>query len=197
MSSSVVTSSLGSKRLSPGSVRLLARARVARQDDVQIIGPSGNFHREGWHMAICIAPCSLSWMATGHSQRLGAQEEAASHLMYFYPRILYPHPVGESCPRVEVGLSTASGEQAARSPVLWLQIHTWADGGKQGTGCLAHTFPVEANLQEGSMLVALNSWASQLGHMTFFKAIACAGARATPALQRDEMLLESRERKTG
>lgn len=47
------------------------------------------------------------------------------------------------------------------------------------------------------MLVALSSWASQLGHMTFFKAIACAGARAAPALQRDEMLLGSREREMG
>lgn len=47
MSSCVVTSSSGSKRLSPGSERLLARARVARQDNVQIIGPSGNFHTEG------------------------------------------------------------------------------------------------------------------------------------------------------
>lgn len=93
MSSSVVTSSLGSKRLSPGSARLLARARVARQDDVQIIGPSGNFHTEGWHMAICIAPCSLSWLATYHSQRLGAQE-AASHLMYFYPRFSILIPLG-------------------------------------------------------------------------------------------------------
>lgn len=47
MSPCVVTSSLGSKRLSPGSERLLATARVARQDDVQLICPSGSFHTEG------------------------------------------------------------------------------------------------------------------------------------------------------
>lgn len=60
--------------------------------------------------------------------------------MYFYTMILYPHPVGESCSRVEVGPCTARGEQAARSPLaLCFRIHTWADNGKQGTGCLAHT----------------------------------------------------------
>lgn len=74
-------------------------------------------------MAICMAPCFLSWMATSHGQKLGAQQEAPSHLRYFYPVILYP--VGESCPRLVVGPSTASGEQAARSPpALWLWIHT-------------------------------------------------------------------------
>lgn len=52
-------------------------------------------------------------------------------------------------------------------------------------------------LQEGSMLVALISWASQLGHMTFFKAIVCAGTRAAPTLQRDKMLLGSREGEMG
>lgn len=47
------------------------------------------------------------------------------------------------------------------------------------------------------MLVALTSWASQLGHMTFFKAIARAGAEAAPAPKRNEMLLASREREIG
>lgn len=69
-------------------------------------------------MAICMAPCFLSWMATGHAQRLGAREEAPSHLRYFCPMILYPHSVGESCPRVEVGPSTARGSRQQGVPLL-------------------------------------------------------------------------------
>lgn len=97
-------------------------------------------------MAICIAPCSLSWLATSHSQRLGAQE-AASHLMYFYPRFSILIPLGS--PALEWRWGPPQPVGSRQQGVLLLSGSGSTPGLTMASkGCLAHKLPVEAKLHQ-------------------------------------------------
>lgn len=78
------------------------------------------------------APCSLSGLATGHAQRLGAHEEALSCLRYFCPTTLHPHPTSEPCPREEVRVPQVGGSRQEGVPQFF---GSESAHGLQGTGC--------------------------------------------------------------